>query len=152
MAIPDRELLFKAMAKLIEQRDIVIPKPGPLFTELMDFHSTGNDRVSIPRQRQWEREQFSVDLSQLENIPVTAGRSFDYYVIDDPIPTLTLEHLRSAQQALMNVGNYIPQFIGDQTCSNNANSAHLRCAVNPCGPCERCQDYQPGVGGGGGAL
>lgn len=43
-------------------------------------------------------------------------------------------------------------FIGDQTCANNAKSAYLRCAVNPCGPCEGCKDYQPGVGGGGGAL
>lgn len=31
--------------------------------------------------------------------------------------------------------------LGDPTCNNSANSPHLRCAVNPCGPCEGCADY-----------
>lgn len=34
------------------------------------------------------------------------------------------------------------QNIGDITCLYNANSPYLRCTVNPCGPCESCQDYQ----------
>lgn len=32
--------------------------------------------------------------------------------------------------------------IGDPTCVNNARDPHLRCAVNPCGPCEGCPDYE----------
>lgn len=31
-----------------------------------------------------------------------------------------------------------PRFIGDQDCLNNARSPYVRCAVNPCGPCEGC--------------
>lgn len=42
--------------------------------------------------------------------------------------------------------------IGNQTCEHNAHSPYLRCAMNTCGPCEGCSDYQPGVGGAGGAL
>lgn len=32
--------------------------------------------------------------------------------------------------------------IGDTTCKNNAHSPHLRCTINPCGPCEGCGDYE----------
>jgi hypothetical protein len=36
----------------------------------------------------------------------------------------------------------IGYFIGDITCQYNARSAHLRCAVNPSGPCETCPHYR----------
>lgn len=32
--------------------------------------------------------------------------------------------------------------LGLRTCKNNARSQHLRCAINPCGPCEGCQHYE----------
>ena len=32
--------------------------------------------------------------------------------------------------------------IGDISCRLNARSPYLRCAVNPFGPCEDCQQYQ----------
>lgn len=31
---------------------------------------------------------------------------------------------------------------GDITCQFNARSPHLRCAVNPTGPCDQCSHYQ----------
>ena len=31
--------------------------------------------------------------------------------------------------------------IGDRTCTHNARSSYLRCAINPCGPCEGCADH-----------
>lgn len=151
MATADREMLFRAMAKLMEQRAIAIPKPG-LFMELIDFHRPVDNRVSIPRQPQWEREQFPVNLNNLESIPSVTVRGFSYLVIDDGISELTEETLRSVYQEFRDIGNPSFQFIGDPTCANNAKSAYLRCAYNPCGPCEGCQDYQPGVLGGGGAL
>ncbi len=33
-------------------------------------------------------------------------------------------------------------FIGDISCKYNAHSAYVRCAVNPCGPCDRCSFYE----------
>jgi hypothetical protein len=36
-----------------------------------------------------------------------------------------------------------PEYIGDPTCRYNAHSPELRCAVNPCGPCEGCPHYEP---------
>ncbi len=36
----------------------------------------------------------------------------------------------------------IGYMIGDLTCQFNARSSHLRCAVNPSGPCEACMHYQ----------
>lgn len=35
--------------------------------------------------------------------------------------------------------------MGDFTCQMNARSPYLRCAVNPCGPCDGCQLYEPPV-------
>jgi Family of unknown function (DUF6464) len=32
--------------------------------------------------------------------------------------------------------------IGDFTCRYNARSAHMRCAVNPSGPCQECPYYE----------
>ena len=32
--------------------------------------------------------------------------------------------------------------IGDITCKLNARSPHIRCAVNPMGPCEDCHAYE----------
>lgn len=32
--------------------------------------------------------------------------------------------------------------IGDITCQLNARSPHIRCAVNPTGPCEGCRAYE----------
>ena len=32
--------------------------------------------------------------------------------------------------------------IGDITCQLNARSPHIRCAVNPTGPCENCRAYE----------
>ena len=32
--------------------------------------------------------------------------------------------------------------IGDITCRWNAKSPFLRCAANPCGPCQGCQEYE----------
>lgn len=35
--------------------------------------------------------------------------------------------------------------IGDFSCEMNARSPYLRCAVNPCGPCQGCQFYEAPV-------
>lgn len=35
----------------------------------------------------------------------------------------------------------IGEMIGDLSCRHNARSPHLRCAVNPSGPCRNCHDY-----------
>ena len=34
------------------------------------------------------------------------------------------------------------KIIGDRTCAHNARSPHLRCALNPMGPCEGCEDFE----------
>jgi len=39
----------------------------------------------------------------------------------------------------------IGYIIGDFSCQMNARSPYLRCAVNPCGPCESCQLYEPPI-------
>jgi hypothetical protein len=36
----------------------------------------------------------------------------------------------------------IGYLVGDFTCQMNARSPHLRCAMNPCGPCQGCAFYE----------
>jgi len=36
----------------------------------------------------------------------------------------------------------VNDLVGDITCRFNARSAHLRCAVNPFGPCRNCPHYE----------
>ena len=38
--------------------------------------------------------------------------------------------------------NYNDSTIGDPSCRYNAQSSHLRCSVNPIGPCTGCIDYR----------
>jgi len=47
--------------------------------------------------------------------------------------------VRSQWQDL-GVGTYA---IGDPSCAYNARSPYIRCAVNPDGPCENCNLYEP---------
>ena len=35
------------------------------------------------------------------------------------------------------------EVLGDPNCIHNAQSPLLRCAINPLGPCEGCQDFEP---------
>ncbi|HEY9740614.1 MAG TPA: DUF6464 family protein [Coleofasciculaceae cyanobacterium] len=65
--------------------------------------------------------------------------------------------LRSGRYQLHKIALYVQKFdapadvtlldgrwvIGDITCSYNARSELLRCAINPSGPCDRCVHYQP---------
>lgn len=44
------------------------------------------------------------------------------------------------ERSHFDVGNY---FVGDVSCRYNARSPHVRCAVNPDGPCEGCRHYEP---------
>lgn len=46
--------------------------------------------------------------------------------------------LSSDYQYIAGVG----YLIGDLTCRFNARSTHLRCAVNPSGPCKDCPYYE----------
>lgn len=48
-------------------------------------------------------------------------------------------HLTPGQHYVEGLG-YI---IGDITCRFNACSSHLRCAINPFGPCQDCSYYEP---------
>ncbi len=36
-----------------------------------------------------------------------------------------------------------PSVIGNLECEFNARSLYIRCAVNPCGPCENCTHFKP---------
>ena len=38
-------------------------------------------------------------------------------------------------------GDELVPGIGDTTCAHNARYPYLRCAINPCGPCNGCGDY-----------
>jgi hypothetical protein len=83
--------------------------------------------IVIPNSHRESAKSFTVPrhklplTTELMGILVIQPRMVTrYIVIDDPIPS-----------------------IGDKTCAFNALDSRLRCAVNPCGPCEGCSDYEP---------
>jgi hypothetical protein len=57
----------------------------------------------------------------------------------------TLTSPRSPRLRLPPDATYVEQFgyvIGDISCRFNARSPHVRCAVNPSGPCHDCVHYE----------
>jgi Family of unknown function (DUF6464) len=54
---------------------------------------------------------------------------------------LTLHLNNWMQNRRITIEEEVMTFICDTTCKNNAHNPHVRCAVNPCGPCEGCPDY-----------
>lgn len=71
------------------------------------------------------KQRFHARLRRIRQRITHPHRSFDL-----EIPTNLLE-----QEV------YLP-YIGDPTCSYNAQSPYIRCAVNPDGPCENCPHYE----------
>ncbi|MBD2068129.1 hypothetical protein H6F93_11450 [Leptolyngbya sp. FACHB-671] len=53
--------------------------------------------------------------------------------------TLCVQKTHSPVEKSLVDGHWV---IGDPTCTYNARSELLRCAVNPSGPCDRCIYYQ----------
>ena len=49
------------------------------------------------------------------------------------------------QERDLNYIEGIGYVIGNFSCQMNARSPYLRCAINPCGPCESCQFYEAPV-------
>jgi hypothetical protein len=41
------------------------------------------------------------------------------------------------------IGDLRKKIVGNPDCRFNARSPHLRCAINPCGPCDGCQEFEP---------
>lgn len=50
----------------------------------------------------------------------------------------TIQRVSADQQYVEGIGF----LTGDITCRFNARSPHLRCAVNPIGPCQDCRYYE----------
>jgi hypothetical protein len=110
-----------------------LPQPG-------DVEGLSRDTIKIPRRVEPLSSADLADITRCSQITRLSEREWQgssYFPgrVDRPL------------QMWAPIGNPL----GDSTCANNANSIHLRCAVNPCGPCEGCKDYI-GVGGAGGAL
>lgn len=112
---------FERMRQMIEQGQIEIPRSGYFDQILMGYprHPGDRARIVMPCQQPSAEIRFTepsgVSLQELR------GR---------------LEVVR--QEIMSPVQNAI-NTIGDVSCEYNARSQHLRCAINPCGPCKGCQ-------------
>lgn len=53
--------------------------------------------------------------------------------------TMTMD---SRRKSIFNIINCHSDNLGDESCSFNAHSPYLRCAINPHGPCENCKHYR----------
>jgi hypothetical protein len=114
--------------------------------EVTPPENLSRDTIKIPRRVE---PLSSVDLTDLQRYymsPRTHSRSYDTVIFDDAIGVDPSVGVDRSFRMWAPIGKPL----GDSTCVNSANSIHLRCAVNPCGPCDGCKDYI-GVEGGGGA-
>jgi hypothetical protein len=109
---------FERISQMIEQGQIEIPRSGYFDQFLMDYPDRPERvRLEIPRQYQFTEP---------------SGESFQ----------LLEGRFEIAREAVLLPRINAINVIGDTTCQYNARSRMIRCAVNPCGPCEGCQHYE----------
>ncbi|WP_442949309.1 DUF6464 family protein [Nostoc sp.] len=109
---------FERISRLIEQGQIEIPRSGYFDQYLMGYPDRPERvRLEIPRECEFTEPSG-------ESFQVLEGR------------------FEVAREAVLLPRINAINAIGDTTCQYNARSRMIRCAVNPCGPCEGCQHYE----------
>lgn len=109
---------WERISQMLEQGQIEIPRSGYFDQYLMDYPDRP-ERVGLEIPRSY---QFNEPSS--ESFQVLEGR---FEVTREAIALPRINAINA---------------IGDTTCQYNAGSRMIRCAVNPCGPCEGCKDYE----------
>jgi Family of unknown function (DUF6464) len=109
---------FERISQMLEQGQIELPRSGYFDQYLMDYPDRP-ERVSLEIPRQYQFIE-----SYGESFQLLSGR----FEVDREAIVLPRVNAINA--------------IGDTTCQYNARSRMIRCAVNPCGPCEGCKDYE----------
>jgi hypothetical protein len=124
--------------------------PAPLFSPAMVSHSLPLEII------------LSRSLQRLGQLHLNWDPQPGSYVEFEEQVYLVLErrhryHLQFSHYCLHHIALYVQPLetplersqlnnrwvIGDASCRFNAGSEVLRCAVNPCGPCQHCIYYQP---------
>ena len=130
MPILDRKHLLEMMSQLMEIRRILIEHQPPPIS----WPDLG--RVPLPRsipipRRDWVRpgdESVQIDIPR-------------YALTQFPLDMAVLASAGPRVVRPLQMREPMVNGIGDTTCAHNAKSPYLRCAINPCGPCEGCGDY-----------
>jgi hypothetical protein len=133
MAIP-RETLLRVM-NLLAQRQLLTPPMFPVMPTGRCFapeFGPGLAETSLPAYHAYSGRGIRIEPGLVSAGPLVARHTYSDRAFDP-------ERLswRMSTESGWSVG------IGDRTCANNAHSPHLRCVINPCGPCEGCSDYAP---------
>jgi hypothetical protein len=109
---------WKRINQMIEQGQIEIPRTG-YFDQYLTGYPDRSERARLEIPYQCQLTEPSGDSFQ-----VLEGR------------------FEVARDAVLLPRINATNAIGDTTCQYNARSRMIRCAVNPCGPCEGCQHYE----------
>ena len=116
------------------------PRDCELFVRILSDISNIPLCLRPVRTRAWTGRLVSTDEPLLEQ------RSFQNFIQD-----AELQQLSSYQRQFLERRDELYSFfnrtgdsngIGELSCKFNARSSHLRCAVNPSGPCEGCSSYE----------
>ncbi|MEH1808459.1 MAG: DUF6464 family protein [Nostoc sp.] len=93
------------------------------------------EQIEIPRSGYFDR---SLELPYLERpIQIPGSRR------DEEIVTPSTESIVGRWHRYDDIhADSEYEGLGLRTCKYNAKSRMIRCAVNPCGPCEGCQHYE----------
>lgn len=84
--------------------------------------------------RHWKRRK------EVENL-ITMSHFLDFATFSIRLRETGVT-VREFNQAIASMSIGQKQFIGDIRCRNNARNPYIRCAVNPCGPCEGCSNHE----------
>ncbi|WP_442948274.1 DUF6464 family protein [Nostoc sp.] len=114
----NRLAYFERVSRMIADGQIEILRSR---SEFFGQYLNALPRIGGSMEFRWQRES---PPSETERH--IASLEFGYFAIPSDTGAIT----RSADT------------IGDRTCKYNALSRMLRCAVNPCGPCEGCTHYE----------
>ena len=89
-----------------------------------------------------------VDPSRIEGViasckrRITAASGVPHQLLNGESEVASCEQIDRRRLRLSQPPIIFPNAIGNINCINNAHSPHLRCAINPCGPCEGCSHFE----------
>lgn len=100
-------------------------------------------RIEFVEKQDRKLNLFSVNpRNYIVRIWTTSFNQEQRYLRNIQSDTQHQQHIRESFQLEQSFQEHNQRYIGDVSCRHNANSKFLRCAINPCGPCNECGDYE----------
>lgn len=140
------------LARIAELENLIRLRSSVLsITDLQNLNLLGRERQQIVEEGSWSYARRSrVDrIEEIRNSRLANGRTVPSGLvdIDDDLESVNFDDDENPfLSGLTYYGDDDPDGIGDLTCTYNARSLFLRCAVHPdVETCDGCRDYQSSI-------